>query len=295
MSLNPCSFCERAAKNIYYTLSPSNKLEGVAALSIPVALVTIPQVGLFVSTCYGGYKFISKKWMTHAQSGPFSARDSSLPIYVSTVPNPTSQMLDPFAKKIESLRNQSVLGIGTVQNKATRAMIPVYIEFKEISDVAIFRVRRLDNDQEMGAAKVLLVANQGNFYGNKSGASITYQNENEVYYGNEGAKLDKIFLDDIDNDKKGLYRNVGYILIKSIHQFYKNKFEARMNFISTLDAGGFYYKLGFRSTNSAVNQALASGTKKGGALFLPEWARKQWQNQIEENPIGFPELLKPSL
>lgn len=290
MFRNCCFSFENGIKNICSGLFPSNKFEGMAALSIPLALATLPQVGLMITACYGGYKFLSNKWDGSGKPISFSAQDPSRPVYLSNMSNPTPQMLNPFQKKIAILRTQStILGVSVIQCKITHALIPTYIEVQEMADVSVFRMKRLDNDREMGSAKVLAVTNQGRYYGNKTASSFSYSDEQEFYYGDEGARLDKAFLDDIDSFNKQ-FRNVGSNIIKSINQFYGKKFNCRMSLVATEDAGVFYYKLGFRSTNHAVNRDLSSGIKKGGALFLPRWAREQWLQDIKQNPICFLKL-----
>ena len=106
--------------------------------------------------------------------------------------------------------------------------------------------------------------------------------------------IDKIELYSLytkDNPIQKKYKYTGYALLKSIEAQYRNRYEGRTILDSKPGAIGFYYKLGFRSADEAINEKIAKiianakivgsmpNTESLGKIpmYLPDKARAEWQ------------------
>ena len=107
------------------------------------------------------------------------------------------------------------------------------------------------------------------------------------------------------------YHGVGTALIQAVFQHFK-EYQCNARLCSTNSSWGFYYRLGFRSSdkqkNSKIAQAIQEGCNRtsrseekfnylrlGGELSVPNWAQKKWCTLLNERPLPILNGLSPSI
>lgn len=115
-------------------------------------------------------------------------------------------------------------------------------------------------------------------------------------YGPSQGETSKILLDQVTSSEE--YKNVGVLLNKAIHQKFMAICQCRMIIDAVRGSHPYHYLLGFRSLNSEQNRLYASFAETrehpnqdlgSVSMYLPDDARRLWQEEIENFPIEFPQ------
>ncbi len=268
-----------------------------------------------MATIYTSYKIIQNNDRRSNEVAKVFSRTNEADNSANEVNNiytPTPQMLSGLdSEKIRNLRSDpKIMGITFTFKKGT--LVPIYIKiFSEQTLDASKKVVRLTNrfyaydfsdDHLLGlaTAKPMLESN------NHFSEFWPFGGKDDYLIGNglEVAEVNKIWLENVKNEDLN-YKNVGVILIKAIHQRYRPECQGRMVIEAARNVHPYYYKLGFRAFDpekrvllNDKNSLYASHAKQkqipkmdfGSVyMYLPDHACQLWKNEIDRNPIGWPE------
>lgn len=288
MSLSFCPRVSNWAGSCLKALIPKSKGEvlGLGGGLLTASLYSTP-LGLAVGVGYGGYKWLTSKKVIPLPLGFVYHPDTRL----------TNEDLRNVAEKVENLKQRAdVLGFAAVAEKATGNKVPVYISVQANEHKGLFTIHRVNDDRRLGWADLHLFLKENDFENADYLASIPSQK----IYGRERMQQSKNHLDRLYNEKLDSYKNVGYLLIKAIHQCYADKCEARMDVGAGYNSHTFYYNLGYRAISVELDDRISEAYEtfhseriisdtsqlKEVEMYLPLEARENWLKAIQENPIS---------
>lgn len=279
--------------------------QGLLGSAVITSLFYSSSLGVAFGASYAAYKVYQTAL---ADRNAISFKDSNIErstqLIAETLQSPKSTEIDlsqipplslPEAQKIEELAKRSdCIAITRVQNLETFQWELAYIKktpdgYPGRDHFGIYNFQ----DECLGTARVdlLPLSNPKTLDRWDTGVPRRLRG-----YGPQKnpEMIDKIELYSLytkDNPIQKKYKYTGYALLKSIEAQYRDRYEGRTILDSKPGAIGFYYKLGFRSADEAINEKIAKiiananivgsmpNTESLGKIpmFLPNHARAEWQ------------------
>lgn len=218
---------------------------------------------------------------------------------IYTPPHPNEKDLEKLrlqAGKIENLKKDpNVMGIAFALDPRGEKT-PIYIKCTPsgTDKKTWFTAHDLTTGEELGYA-ITLPFLQSNQYRTRHWAFG--RPPNYVGYGSDKEEVAKVLLDQVSNEARSRYKNIGVILNKAIHQKFEGECQGRIIIEAARGSHPYHYKLGFRSTNPEENSLYAQYVKDRQipekdlglvTMHLPDEAQKLWLNEVHEYPINFP-------
>ena len=291
------STCQRATIYAKAMVPKTNCERGAAAAVVATALLT--PFGAAIGTI--GY--LSYKWATTRIPSPADYAH----VYHPAIPKASrADFSEPLIENMKRKTNGEILGFSYVQSKKTKEWLPVAITRREEADgIVHFFIESLGFSGCLGYATVHPMLHYTNdkgqeVFGNPQYFFIT---DDQLKYGpeeNQGQPVNKIYLQALKSEDKELHKYVGYLLIKTIQQVYREKCQGRMSVSAGYVSHGFYYRLGARALDADKNQFIANdlcesaitgkapgtGSLMSTSMYLPETACAEWLAEIDRDPIS---------
>jgi hypothetical protein len=208
--------------------------------------------------------------------------------------------LERYQTKMDELMNKpGFLGVAYASKKDGSGEVPLgIIKREESQDEVYFEAFSGETGISVGYAKVLPFLKSNNYLRNYDPFRFPYRNPEETIgheYGPNKNRHDRVFIDYMENSSEESLQHIGYVLIKTVFQYYKSACDGRISLLALNNVFTFYYKLGFRiadsnltNLNALIADAVKSMKRKANTekflahMYLPDEARALWTLEIQK-------------
>lgn len=199
-----------------------------------------------------------------------TAISNKAPFYSPKIPAIQYKEFQTLLDKVQSVKEKylTLIGCSYVWNKITEKWTPVVIV--QITEEDDSKEGRITPSFDPRFFRMYYI--EGTKLSVLGYASTEFRKEEETY--------PRVYLENIENKKKDTFKYVGYLLIKTIQQIFRDKCAGRMYLSFSYRAKKFYEKLGFVSCDESLKIPHMQTTSE---------ACIQWLKEIAKNPISLPQ------